>query len=175
MNHQDVLIDGYSRIPHFLKHVLAGIPQDKLDWQSHPDANSMGWLAWHLVRQHDVQIATLMGEEQLWISESFHSRFNRPVDPRDRGFGDTPEDVAAFKSPETAVFLEYAEAVVARTLAYIRRLSEEDLDQELNEPQYQPLPTLGVRLVSILEDSQLHLGQAAYIRGIIEGYGWQKY
>ena len=28
---------------------------------------------------------------------------------------------------------------------------------------------------SILEDSQFHAGQAAYIRGLIEGFGWQKY
>lgn len=175
MNHQDILTDGYSRIPHFLRHVLKGIPRDKLDWRPHPEANSIGWLAWHLVRQHDGQVARLMGEEQIWISEGFPARFHRPADPMDSGFGWTPEKVATFKSPETTVFLDYAEAVTARTISYIKTLTEEDLDRELDEPQYTPLPTVGVRLVSILEDSQFHAGQAAYIRGLIEGFGWQKY
>ena len=175
MNSQEMLIEGYNRIPDFLKHVLAGIPQDKLDWRPHPDANSIGWLAWHLVRQHDAQVAALMEVEQIWISQGFHSRFDRPADSGDTGFGQTPDQVAAFKSPETPVFLEYANAVVQRSVAYFQQMSEGELDRELDEPLYTPLPTVGVRLVSILEDSQLHAGQAAYLRGLIEGYGWQKY
>ncbi len=175
MNSQGLLIEGYNRIPAFLKHVLDGLPGDKLDWRPHPDANSIGWLVWHLVRQQDAQVAAEMGEEQLWISMGFHSRFNRPADPRDSGFGQTPEQVAAFKSPEASVLLDYAGAVVERSIAYFSRLTEEDLDRELDESQYTPLPTVGVRLISILEDSQLHAGQAAYMRGLIEGYGWQRY
>ena len=175
MNSQELLIDGYNRIPFFLKHVLDGLPGDKLDWRPHSDANSMGWLVWHLVRQQDAQVAALMDEEQLWISLGFHSRFSRPADPRDSGFGQTPEQVATFKSPGGSVLLDYAGAVVERSISYFNRLSEADLDRELDEPQYSPLPTVGVRLISILEDSQLHAGQAAYIRGLIEGYGWQKY
>ncbi len=175
MNHQELLIDGYNRIPAFLRHVLEGVPQAKLDWRPHPEANSLGWLVWHLTRQQDAQIAALMGKQQLWISLGFHSRFNRPADPKDIGFGQTPEQVGAFKSPEASVFLEYARAVTERSISFFKQLSEEDLDQELDEPQYSPLPTVGVRLISILEDCQLHAGQAAYIRGLIEGYGWQKY
>jgi hypothetical protein len=175
MNSQELLTDGYGRIPSFLEHVLDGLPGDKLDWRPHPDANSIGWLIWHLVRQQDAQVAALMGEEQLWISMGFHSRFSRPADPLDSGFGQTPEQVAAFKSPEAPVLLDYAGAVVERSVSYLSRLSEEDLDRGLDEPQYTPLPTVGVRLISILEDSQFHAGQAAYIRGLIEGYGWQKY
>ena len=94
MNHQDVLIDGYKRIPHFLKILLDGITQDKLDWRPHPEANSIGWLAWHLVRQHDGQVAPLMGEEQVWISQGFPARFKRPANPMESGFGQTPEEAA---------------------------------------------------------------------------------
>ena len=62
-----------------------------------------------------------------------------------------------------------------RSKNYIRSLSEIDLDKELDEPWFQPLPTVGVRLISILDDSVLHAGQAAYIRGLRQGKGWQKY
>ncbi len=175
MNSRGLLIEGYGRIVPFLSHVLDGLPEDRLDWRPHPDANSIGWLAWHLIRQHDAQVAALMDEEQIWISGGFYLRFNRAADPGDIGFGQTPEQVAAFKSPGGSVFVEYADVVVQRSISFFKQLSEEDLDKELDEPQYTPLPTVGVRLVSILEDSQIHAGQAAYLRGLIEGYGWQKY
>ena len=54
-------------------------------------------------------------------------------------------------------------------------LSTNDLDRELNEPMFQPLPTVGVRLVSIMDDSLLHAGQMAYIRRLRQGKDWQKY
>ena len=30
----------------------------------------------------------------------------------------------------------------------------------------QPLPTVGVRLISIMDDAMIHAGQAAYVRGL---------
>ncbi len=71
--------------------------------------------------------------------------------------------------------LDYQKAVVDRSKNYFKTLSKTDLDRELNEPWFQPKPTVGVRLVSIMEDSMLHAGQAAYIRGLRQGKGWQKY
>jgi len=135
----------------------------------------MGWLTWHLTRQHDAQISALMGEEQLWIKEEWHSKFNRPADPKDSGFGHTPEDVAAFKSPPVQTLLDYQRAVLEQSKRYFPTLAKEDLDRELDEPWFQPPPTLGVRLVSIMNDAVLHAGQAALLRGLRQGKGWQTY
>ena len=175
MNWQELLTDAYNRIPSFIEHVLKDLPREKLDWRPHLDTNSIGWLAWHLARQQDAQVADLMGEEQLWTQAGWHGRFHRPEDPGDIGFGQTPKEVAAFQSPEPAVLLNYIKAVTARTVIFLNSLSEKDLDRELDEPQYNPLPTVGVRIISILDDCALHAGQAAYIRGLMEGHGWQKY
>ena len=170
-----ILIDGYSRIPEFLENVLKGLTQDDLDWQPKHDCNSIGWLVWHLTRQQDTQIASLIGGEQLWVTDKWYTKFGRQPEPDDVGFGHSPEQVSAFKSLESRTLLDYNRAVVERSKQYISSLSENDLDRELNEPWFQPLPTVGVRLVSILDDSVLHAGQAAYIRGLRQGKGWQKY
>ena len=175
MEWYDLLIDGYGRIQDFLKQVLDGLTQDDLDWQPKTDCNSIGWLAWHLTRQHDAQISSLMGEEQLWISEKWYAKINRPDDPGDIGFGHTPEQIAAFKSPNTKILLDYHRAVLDRSKRYFLTLSNTDLDRELNEPRFQPLPTVGVRLISIMDDAMIHAGQAAYVRGLRQGKGWQKY
>jgi len=175
MEWKDLLIDGYGRIPEFLENVLKGLTHDDLDWQPRHDCNSIGWLIWHLTRQQDAQTASLMGEEQLWITDKWYAKFNRQPGPDDIGFGHTPEQVSAYKSPEAKVLLSYNRTVVESSKQSISNLSEADLDRELNEPWFQPLPTVGVRLVSILDDSILHAGQAAYVRGLRQGKGWQKY
>ncbi len=175
MEWQELLADGYGRIPEFMASVLSGLNQEDLNWQPRQDCNSIGWLFWHLTRQQDAQMSALMGEAQLWVRDGWHGKFNREPDAKDSGFGHTPEQVAAFKSPDAQTMLDYQRAVVERSKHYFQTLSKVDLDRELNEPWFQPLPTLRVRLVSILADSMFHAGQAAYIRGLREGKGWQKY
>ena len=175
MEWHDLLIDGYGRVSEFLENVLKWLTRDDLNWQPRHDCNSIGWLIWYLTRQQDAQIASLMSEEQLWIKDDWYAMFNRQPEPNDIGFGHGPEQVSAFKSPEAKILLDYNRAVVERSKQYISSLSENDLDRELDEPRFQPLPTVSVRLVSILDDSILHAGQVAYVRGLRPGKGWQKY
>lgn len=175
MEWHDIMADSYGRVLEFLESVLDGLTEEDLNWQPRHDCNSMGWLTWHLIRQHDAQISALMGEEQLWVKEEWHSKFNRPADPKDSGFGHTPEDVAAFKSPDVQTLLDYQRAVLEQSKNYFLTLTKNDLDRELDEPWFQPPPTLGVRLVSIMNDAVLHSGQAALLRGLRQGKGWQTY
>ena len=175
MNWKDLMTDGFSRVPEFLENVLKGLNQEDLDWMPRADSNSIGWLIWHLTRQQDAQIAYLMGKEQLWTEDGWHARFNRDANLKDIGFGHTPEQVAAFQSPDIPTFLGYLRATVERTIQFLSDLSEEDLDRELNEPQYNPLPKVGVRLISILDDSVQSRACLRSARGMVQGKGWQKY
>jgi len=175
MDWKELLTDGYGRVLEAMEHTLQGLTKDELNWQPRPDCNSIGWLIWHLTRVQDDHLASLMGEEQLWIKDGWYAKFNRPPDPKDIGFGHSPEQVAAFKSPVIETLLSYHRAVLERSKRYFLSLSNSDLDHELDEPWYQPLPTVGVRLISVLADSLQHAGQAAYVRGLLQGKGWQKY
>lgn len=172
MDWQDLLTDGYGRILQALEKALDGLTQDDLNQQPHTDCNSMGWLTWHVTRVQDHHIADLMGEEQLWLKDGWHVRFNRASDPSDTGFGHSSEDIAAFKLPDVETLLEYHRTVLGRSKRYIATLSTSDLDRELNEPWFQPLPTVGVRLVSVMSDNLQHVGQVAYLRGLLKGKGW---
>ena len=174
MQWMDLLIDGYSRVPEYLERILDGLTKEDIAWQPAPDANSIGWLTWHLTRQHDAQVAELMGDDQLWIRDGWYAAFKRPEDPSDTGFGDTPEQVAAFVPPDVDTMLDYCKATTERTKQYILSLTPAGLDRELGGP-WTPPPTVGVRLVSIMEDAMIHAGQAAYVRGLRQGKGWQPY
>ena len=172
MEWHDLMVDAYGRIIEIMERVLDGLSEEDLNWQPRPDSNSIGWLAWHLTRVQDDHIASLMGEEQLWVKGGWHARFDRAADVKDMGFGHTPEDLAAFKSPGVDTLLGYHRAVLARSQAFFPTLSQADLDRELNEPWFQPLPTVGVRIISLLGDNLEHAGQMAYIRGLRQGKGW---
>lgn len=175
MEWDDMMVDAYGRVGEILVRVLDGLKEEDLNWQPKPDANSIGWLCWHLTRVQDDHVSDLMGEEQLWIKEGWHEKFGRPADKKDIGFGHTPEDVASFRSPAPQVLLGYHRAVMERSQKFFPTLSKKDLERELNEPWFQPLPTVGVRIVSVLGDSLEHAGQAAYVRGLRQGKGWQPF
>ena len=48
----------------------------------------------------------------------------------------------------------------------LARLTPDDLDRVV-DTRWDPPVTLGVRLVSIADDSLQHVGQAAYLRGLL--------
>jgi hypothetical protein len=171
MNWRDLIVDGYDRLPGLMRELLAGLVIADLNRQPHPDCNSLGWTAWHLARVQDSQVADLMGEGQLWIRDGWHKTFRRPADPDDSGYGHTPEQVRAFESPSVKTQLDYLDAVVQRTKRYLAALSPSALDRKLEEPWFKPLPTVGVRIVSILADCHQHAGQASYIRGLLKAEG----
>lgn len=171
MEWRELMVDGYDRLPDGMKDVLAGLSMADLDRQPHRDCNSLGWTAWHLTRVQDSQVADLMGEEQLWTRDGWHEKFKRPAEPDDTGYGHTPAQVRAFKSPSVRTQLEYLRAVVERTKQYLASLTPSDLDRELDEPWYTPRPTVGVRIVSVLADCHQHAGEASYIRGLLDARG----
>ncbi len=172
MKWQDLIIDGFGRVLELLEPALAGLEQVDLDRQPNPDCNSISWIVWHLTRGQDAQVADLMGEEQVWVKDKWYTRFNRSADPEDTGYGHSSEEVAAFKSPGSRVLLDYYQAILEQTKRYLSGLSLADLDRQLDEPWYQPPPTVGVRIVSIMADCLQHSGEVSYLRGLLKGKGW---
>ena len=168
MEWRELVLDGYDRLPELVGEVLAGVRAADLDWPPRPGANPLGWTVWHLTRVQDGQIADLRGEADLWTRDGWHARFNRPPDHDDSGYGHTPAQVRAFKSPSAKIQLDYLRAVTERTKEYLVSLSPADLDRALDEPWQQPPPTIAVRIVSILADCHQHAGEASYIRGLIK-------
>ena len=82
------------------------------------------------------------------------------------------EDVARFAPPTAEVLVDYHVAVYERSVASVRRLEATDFDRVLDEARWNPPPTVGVRLVSIVNDCAMHAGQMAYVRGLIERRHW---
>lgn len=173
MEWQLLITDLFVRISQELEQVLEGLTVDELNKKPAPDGNSVGWLAWHLTRSHDRNTSELLAEEQLWTKDKWHARFDRAPDPADTGFGHSSEDIAAFRSPDSKTLLQYHLAVLELVKGYISgTLSETDLEREVESPTLGNIATVRARLVGIISEGLQHVGQAAYVRGLLEGKGW---
>ncbi|MFW0784531.1 DinB family protein [Gordonia sp. CPCC 206044] len=164
MRSTDVLIDGFGRVAGNVHAVLDGITPEQLIHRPAADANTIAWLVWHLTRGQDAQIADVAGTEELWLGSGFYYRFGLPFPPPATGYGQSPDEVAQVVA-EPELLAEYYDATHAATISYLQGLSDDDLDRVIDE-NWNPPVTLGVRLVSILDDDAQHVGQAAYIRGL---------
>lgn len=163
-----VLLDAYGRVPPLAREVVEGLTLDQVLERPAPDANPIAWLLWHLARVQDAQIAELAGWDQLWVTDGWAPRFGLDPDPANHGYGHTSAQVAMVRPESPEVLLAHLDAVDARSREYLSALSATDLDRVVDE-RYDPPVTLGVRLVSIVDDCLQHVGQAAYVRGLLTG------
>lgn len=162
-----MLTEGFGRVAPVLRDALEGTDAAARTWRPTPDATTLAWLAWHVARGQDAQVAPLAGVEQLWTAGGWADRFGLPFGTDATGYGQSAQEVARVDAPPE-LLLGYLDATTAQTLAYLERLEDDDLDAVV-DTSWDPPVTLGVRLVSILDDCVQHAGQAAYLRGLLPG------
>jgi uncharacterized damage-inducible protein DinB len=166
MNATDVLIEAFGRLPGLVRGAVRNLPPERLCRAPADGANTIAWLVWHLARVQDDHMSELLDEEQVYLKGDWAPRFGLRADPSDTGYGHSATEVAAVYPESWHVLEDYYMAVHERTMAYLGDLSEADLDQIVDE-DWDPPVTLGVRLVSVLNDDTQHAGQAAYVRGLL--------
>jgi hypothetical protein len=160
----EALSDAFGRIRTVVHSVLKDARVEVLTYRPDPAANTVAWLVWHLTRVQDAQVATLMGQEQVWTADGWVSRFGLPFEPAATGYGQGADEVGAVRTG-AELLMGYYDAVHMRTLHYLRDLTEEDLTR-IVDTSWNPPVTLAVRLVSTLADDLQHAGQASYVRGL---------
>jgi uncharacterized damage-inducible protein DinB len=167
MHTRDVLADAFGRIREEVHQAADGQSAEALAYRPDPDANSIAWLVWHLTRVQDDHVSEIAGREQAWVEGRWAGRMGMEPDPTNIGYGHTSEQVGAITPDDPDVLIDYHEAVHARTLEYLGTLDADELDRII-DTRWDPPVTVGVRLVSVIDDCMQHTGQANYVRGMIE-------
>lgn len=161
-----VLADAFDRVAERVAGVAADLSIEDAVWRPDPEANSIAWLLWHLTRVQDDHVADLAGTEQVWTSEGFVDRFGLPFPPDAHGYGHTSEDVGQVRVAP-AELVEYHRAVRAATDRYLATVTAAELERVV-DTSWDPPVTAAVRLVSVIDDCAEHIGQAAYVKGLLE-------
>ena len=112
----------------------------------------------------DAQLCDIAGTEQVWSRDGWVDRFGLDL-PRDAmGYGHNPDEVAKVRA-SADLLAGYYHGVHRMTLEYVASVTPEELARVVDR-RWTPAVTASARLVSIIDDSAQHLGQAAYLRGI---------
>lgn len=165
MTPAELLTDGFERVLEDALAVLDGLTEEQLAHRLTPEANSIGWLIWHSVRVQDDHVADAAGLQQVWAARGFVDAFDLDLDADDTGYGHSTEQVGKVRA-DAALLTDYLRATHDQTLAYVGGLEAADLDR-IVDTSWDPPVSLGVRLVSVINDDTQHVGQAAYLRGLL--------
>jgi uncharacterized damage-inducible protein DinB len=173
MKWQQLMIESYQRISKDLFEVLDGLSIEELHKRPSMSANPVGWLAWHVTRSCDRLVGDVILGEQLWIKNSWHRKFRRPPDLNDTGVGHTNTQVDSLFIPDINTLEDYHKAVMEQIIKYLENLTEKELDREAPNSQH-PGTTTPVyqKITGGLVHNLQHVGQAAYVRGLVKGHGW---
>ena len=158
-----LLEDSFGRIRELVLSVTQGLDSDDLAHRVTPGANSIGWLVWHLTRVQDDHIAGAAAVDQAW--PAWRQRFDLPFDDFATGYGQRPDEVAQVRT-QADLLVGYHADVHALTQRYLDALTPDELNRVVDR-RWDPPVTVRVRLVSVIGDCLQHLGQAAYLRGLL--------
>jgi uncharacterized damage-inducible protein DinB len=167
MESRELLLTAFDNVEEAVGRALKGIDPALLTARIDPEANTIGWLVWHLTRVQDDHVAEVAGREQAYTEAGWADRFALPFHAGATGYGFSSADVAATRVTDPRLLVDYHAEVHRRTAEFVSGLSAADLDRVVDE-RWDPPVTLGVRLVSVITDDLQHAGQAALLRGLLE-------
>jgi hypothetical protein len=173
MTSAGLLVDAFGRIRSTVGQTVAGLDPGQLAHRVAPDANPVAWLVWHLTRVQDDHVAAAFGVPQVWSAADWAARFGLRASSMETGYGHSSKQVDALCAgiysadvPAAKLLTEYHEATYEQTVTLVSDVSDADLDRVV-DTSWRPPVTLGVRLVSVINDDMQHAGQAAFVRGIL--------
>src|ERR1700677_1964947 len=162
MQSADLLIDAFGRVREEVHAAVGSLSDEQLTER----LNAIAWLCWHLERVQDDHVAAAFGTAQVWQQPQLAQWADTfGLTARDIGYGHRPEQGRQVRAPRS-MLTGYVDAVHAQTLKLIADVTDADLDRVVDE-RWDPPVTLGVRLVSVISDCLQHVGQAAFIRGVL--------
>jgi uncharacterized damage-inducible protein DinB len=161
----DLLVDALGRIRDSVHGAVDGLSDDDLSTPIAPSANTITWLVWHLSRLIDDHLADARGVEQLWTRDGWRERFGLPFDVDTIGYGQSVEEAQSVRA-SAELLGDYHDAVQDFAVEYVGGLTDDELDRVVDD-RWEPPVTLAVRLISVVNDCAQHVGQAAYVRGLL--------
>ncbi|MET0454324.1 MAG: mycothiol transferase [Mycobacterium sp.] len=162
---RELLRDSFTRLIEHVEGIADGLTDEVSFHRITPEANSIAWLLWHSARVQDAQLCDIAGIEQVWFRDGWVDRFALDLPADSHGYGHSPAQVGKVRVP-AELLVGYYKAVHETTLKYVASVTAEDL-AKIVDRHWTPPVTASARIVSIIDDCAQHLGQAAYVRGIV--------
>jgi uncharacterized damage-inducible protein DinB len=163
---KDVVKKGFTEFLEELKEKLDGLTVAEMHWQASLDSNTIVWLVWHMARVEDNWISgAITGNTSVWDSKDWARKSG--IEFPTNGYAHAMDEVRALSTTDVQVLVDYYDEVRVATFAAIDAMTDEDMNK-IDIREGRDFAWSGILGHVIVEESQ-HLGQIAFIRGIIRG------
>ena len=170
MDVQELFLDSLAKADGDLRRAVDGLTRDELMAQpAGPRSNPIGWLLWHLTRAQDNLGSRAAGKATVWASQKWYEKLGMEETPASF----TPDTVNTFDPKSLDTIMGFYDAVYASTQEWAKALKEADFDRESPAANpSQPSRTVRELLAIIVNDNVQHIGQVAFLRGMVREQGW---
>jgi len=163
---KDSIKSGMTEYLDELKQKLEGLTEAELRWQASLDSNTIVWLVWHMARVEDNWInGVIASGETVWDSGDWAAKTDITIEGN--GYSNTPDEVRSLPEVDIADLFDYYDAVRSAAFSVIDNLKDTDMSNEFSRGGRST--TFGWILGHVVVEESQHLGQVAFIRGIIRG------
>jgi uncharacterized damage-inducible protein DinB len=159
-----------------LYRTLRDLTTAELAWRPTPEANSIGFMLWHVARVEDRWLHRFAQDTtEIWTRDGWAQRCGVPAE--ETGVGYTAAQLATFSVPAVETLQGYFDAVRQATVTYLQGLDDNALDVHPGRvpfPEISPRPlpddfTIARMFRQLIGEENQHLGQIAYVRGLQHG------
>jgi uncharacterized damage-inducible protein DinB len=164
---KDAIKSGLKEYVEGLKKMVDGLTPAELRWQPTVASNCISWIVWHMARVEDRWVnRVLRGDVERWIRDGWYQKFGMSEEAH--GYGDTEAQTRAMPDVVMSDLLAYFDAVRQSTLEHVEQMTPADIEAIYTHSRHTDVTGAWILGHILVEESQ-HLGQVAYIRGIIRG------
>ena len=170
MDVQELFLDSLAKADGDLRRAVDGLSRDELTAQpAGPKSNPIGWLLWHLTRAQDNLGSRATGKATVWASQKWYERLGMEETPANF----TPDTVNTFDPKGLDIIMGFYDSVYASTQEWAKALKPADFGRETQAANpSQPSRTVRELLAIIVNDNVQHIGQIAFLRGMLREQGW---
>jgi len=133
-----------------------------------PIIKSVTWLMWHTARMLDLQMSDLNNSDPMWTSDGWSDRFSLDLPDDTQDYKHTPEEAEKVVVDDKQLLIDYLDTAIDFTKSYLEQVEDDELDEVIDR-SYTPEVTRQARIVSSIDDTVMHSGQAVYSRRMVIG------
>jgi hypothetical protein len=161
---RDILIDGVDQMTDWLDSAIKDLTDAQVNHQPPGKTVSIGFNVWHVTRTADNITNFVMQDRKppLWIAKGYADRMGLPK--VDQGTGMDMETAQGLKF-EIGPLREYLADVRADTLAFLKTVPMEKLDEVQMIKPLGEMPKWRVVRQVIMTHGFMHLGEVNAVKG----------
>lgn len=168
MNAANVLQMQFERMAQEFTNTLGNLGAERLAWRPAPRANDIGSMLWHSARAWDGYLFYLDGAGEIFVTQDWAERFGLKTKPKNGFDGTYTEAQVACVRARPKLLLEYVAAILARTNNFLAAASPDQLAELVKIPWWPEERRKAFVLAHVIRHSYEHLGEAQYVRGLMQ-------